>query len=183
MMDDEDAKKFWKQIEYLESKQKKSWDMMPSSQGRVVRRNGGLKGSKLVMNGKGGDGHIINDLTFRDFRAYNRVQDSLDQLRKDLFTFDRIKIPDFSVQYDRPELKITLKKQFIRGDIITNDRKWADIIWHELVERKGDYTFHSWDYHNFRLDRQGELYYVDLDDYKKVPHEERVTEYSKKFTR
>ena len=109
--------------------------------------------------------------------------DGLEQLQKDLYTFKRIKIPEFSVEYDKPNWKITLKKQFIRGDVITDDRKWADIIWHELVERKGEYTFHSWDYHNFRVDKQGDLYYVDLDDYKKVPHEQRVTEYSRKFTR
>ncbi len=183
MMDDEDAKKFWKQIEYLESQQKKPWHMMPSSQGRVVRRNDGVKSTKLVMNGKEGSGHIINELTFKYWRPYDKVRDGLEQLQKDLYTFKRIKIPEFSVEYDKPNWKITLKKQFIRGDVITDDRKWADIIWHELVERKGEYTFHSWDYHNFRVDKQGDLYYVDLDDYKKVPHEQRVTEYSRKFTR
>ena len=173
MMNDEDAKKFWKQMERLQKLTKN--DKVHG------QHNDGFKTSKLTNINS--DGQYVNEITFPDWSKYRWVKDNMEQLRKDLFTFDQLKLPDFSVSYDESQCLITIKKQFIRGEIITNDRKWAEIIWRELVDRKSEYTFSSLHYHNFRVDSRGELYYIDLDDYKKIPHDKRVDTYNRFYSR
>ena len=89
-MNDEDAKKFWKQMERLQKLTKN--DKVHG------QHNDGFKTSKLTNITS--DGQYVNEITFPDWSKYRWVKDNMEQLRKDLFTFDQLKLPDFSVSYD-----------------------------------------------------------------------------------
>ena len=89
----------------------------------------------------------------------------------------------FWKQLDPKNLEIKIIKQFIRGKPVTNDRKWSEIIWREVVERPQTHSFSSLHYHNFLYDKDDNLYYVDLDDYKALDHEDRIRRFLEHFTR
>lgn len=158
MMNDEDAKAFWKMISRME------------------------KSMSIHTNGFLGEGKVTKRLQFPDQHDYDFTFRNLEQLKKDLFTFEHIKIPDFDVYYDPDTLTIKIESEFIRGSEVKNDRKWTEIIWREIVERKGEHTFASLHNHNFRV-RDGNIYYVDLDDYKPLDMQTRIDRFLKHFTR
>ena len=172
MMDNEDAKKFWKQMESLEAQNKK-----------IKQHNDGLKHSLLRTNRSFKKTQFVDTLVYPSMKDYKFVRDNLAQLKQDLTTFDQLKIPEFAVELDPKNLEIKIIKQFIRGKPVTNDRKWSEIIWREVVERPQTHSFSSLHYHNFLYDSHDNLYYVDLDDYKPMDHEDRIARFLKHFTR
>jgi len=171
-MDNEEAKKFWKQMEILESQNKKP---------RL--KNDGLKHSTLRTKRSFKKTHVVDTMVYPGKVDYEFVRDNLAQLEKDLSTFDQLKIPEFEVYLNPKDLEITITKQFIRGRWVTDDRKWSEIIWREVVERPQTHSFASLHYHNFLYDKHDNLYYVDLDDYKALDHEDRIRRFLEWFTK
>ena len=172
MMDNKDAKKFWEQIEALEAQNRKP----------KIRKEG-IKQNALRTNRSLKKAYMVDTITYPTMRDYKWVRDNLAQLEKDLSTFDQLMIPEFHVEFNPADLEIRITKQFIRGKWVTNDRKWSEIIWREVVERPQTHTFASFHYHNFLYDKDDNLYYVDLDDYEPADHNTRVDRFLRHFTK
>ena len=113
-------------------------------------------------------------LVFNNEVDYNFRQQSLKKLAEDFDTFDNIKLPGFRTTYYPNFLTIVLESEFIEGRYITKDDPNTKIIYEELINRKSDWTFSSYSYHNFIINAKNELYYIDIDDYKVVSQEKRL---------
>ena len=113
-------------------------------------------------------------LVFNNEFDYNFRQKSLKKLAEDFDTFGNIKLPRFRTTYYPKFLTIVLESEFIDGRYITKDDPNTKIIYEELINRKSDWTFSSYSYHNFIINAKNELYYIDIDDYKVVSQEKRL---------
>tara|TARA_B110000483_G_scaffold207846_1_gene253062 strand:- start:94 stop:504 length:411 start_codon:yes stop_codon:yes gene_type:complete len=93
-------------------------------------------------------------------------------------TFNRIKIPKFSFKLDDGELII--ESEYIKGLFI--DYSHSDIIYNDLVLKEGDYSFHDYNFTNFKINKfDNQIYAIDLDDFQKVDFRRRRENWIKNY--
>ena len=118
-------------------------------------------------------------IVFEKENNYNFRKQSLEKLKEDIHTFDKINFPEFRTTYYDDQLALIIESEFIEGKHIKKDDPATNIILNEIVNRKSDWTFASFSYQNFILDKKNQLYYIDIDDYKVVPHSKRTSEFKR----
>tara|TARA_B100000989_G_scaffold169520_1_gene126875 strand:- start:942 stop:1415 length:474 start_codon:yes stop_codon:yes gene_type:complete len=116
-------------------------------------------------------------IVFEKDNNYNFRKQSLEKLKEDIDTFNQIKFPEFTITYYDRELALIIESDFIEGRHIEKDDPETNIIWQEVVNRKSDWTFASFSYDNFIITKDNTLYYIDIDDYKVVPHSKRLLQF------
>ena len=118
-------------------------------------------------------------IMFEKENNYNFRKQSLEKFKQDMHTFDKIKFPKFKTTYYDDQLSLIVESEFIEGKHIKKEDSVTKIIFDEIVNRKSDWTFASFSYHNFILDKKNTLYYIDIDDYKVVPYSKRTSEFKR----
>ncbi len=112
------------------------------------------------------------EMIFAD--GIDEAYDNLERLQKE--NFNRIKIPEFTFKIEG-ELLI-YECQFIKGEPI---RSIADYnaVFEDLVIRDSDYSFDTYRPENYIKDWKGDIYAIDLDDYRLFPEEQRIRKWER----
>lgn len=112
------------------------------------------------------------EMLFADSNDMLEVFQNLHRLRD--VKFSRVKIPEFTVVCD--ENVLIIESQFIKGHFL---RSIADynIVFDDIVLGESEYGFDSYAPHNFIVDDVGDIYAIDLDDYRYFPPKERLAKW------
>ena len=112
------------------------------------------------------------------------IKKEKDYARLNTQTFIRNNIPHFT--YERNSSSITYISDFIKGNQICdhNCSKYYDIILEDLIYSDPEYGFCSFANQNFIVEQNtGKIYYIDLDDYRKITVEDRLRRFERDFVK
>lgn len=121
---------------------------------------------------------IIKEIDYINIETANQKYNDFTHLRNK--NFNRVHVPDFTFKKNNTTLSYT--SDFIKGAQITQSskNKYKDIIYEDLVNRNDDYSFTSYGLTNFIIEEHtNRIYYIDLDDYRKISVEERKQRFNK----
>ena len=106
----------------------------------------------------------------------NKIINSLSELKDKKETFGKICIPDFT--YGINENIVWYESDYIKGDIIKSED--LDVVWNECVLRKDTFTLMNYHRENYiRCFNSRKIYYIDLNDCRHAPFEERMEKWYK----
>ena len=112
---------------------------------------------------------IRKEMLFADGLDQHEVYTNLERLQTE--NFNRIKIPKFTIKWDGNML--IYESEFIKGDTIRSISDY-EIMYEDLVLRDSNYSFNTFRPQNFIKDWRGDIYAIDLDDYKEISIDDRV---------
>ncbi len=114
------------------------------------------------------------EMIFADGIYQHDAYENLERLQKE--DFNRIKIPEFTFKWEGDLL--IYECQFIKGEPI---RSIADynVVFEDLVLRDSDYSFDTYLPENYIKDWRGDIYAIDLDDYRLFPEDERIAKWER----
>ena len=114
----------------------------------------------------------IMTLTLRKEMLLDDDQEVYENLKRlQTENFNRIKIPKFTVE--RNGNILTYESEFIKGETLRSISDY-EIMYEDLVLRDSDYSFNTFRPQNFIKDWRGDIYAIDLDDYKFIPLQDRI---------
>ena len=112
---------------------------------------------------------LRKEMLFADGLDQHEVYENLEKLQSE--NFNRIKIPKFTVKWDGNLL--IYESEFIKGETLRSISDY-EIMYEDLVLRDSDYSFNTFRPQNFIKVWRGDIYAIDLDDYKRIPLEDRI---------
>lgn len=94
----------------------------------------------------------------------NRIEEIYDRLRSE--NFGQVLLPAFKYTRDS-DTEVTLQQQFIKGvPVGTLVKRFSDIVYKEVVEKKGDWTFVDYSTFNFIVEEEtNKIYAIDFLSY------------------
>ena len=117
---------------------------------------------------------IRKEILFDDGLVQHEVYRNLERLQTE--NFNRIKIPKFTIKWDGDML--IYESEFIKGETIRSISDY-EIMYEDLVLRDSDFSFNTFRPQNFIKNWRGEIYAIDLDDYREVSIEDRVSKWER----
>ena len=124
---------------------------------------------------------VLKTDVFTKLDDFNARKENIENLIKDKGSFCTIKFPNYTVDYQQQNLTIVITSEYIDGKYPVNNYKWNKVVLDEVVKREHIYTLSSFSNDNYIETADGQLYYIDIDDYRKIDFEERVTRFCNKF--
>jgi hypothetical protein len=124
---------------------------------------------------------VLKTVVFTKLDDFNTRKEQIENLIKDKGSFCTIKFPNYTVDYQQQNLTIVITSEYIDGKHPVNNYKWNKVVLDEVVKREHIYTLSSFSNDNYIETADGQLYYIDIDDYRKIDFEERVTRFCNKF--
>ena len=117
---------------------------------------------------------IRKEILFADGLDQHDAYKNLERLQTE--NFNRIKIPKFTIKWDGNML--IYESEFVKGETIRSISDY-EIMYEDLVLRDSDYSFNTFRPQNFIKDWRGDIYAIDLDDYKEISIEDRVSKWER----